>query len=167
MNERAVMMRKISGYAMLLGSLAFLAARPEFSTAQDVPAGPPASSTQPTSDVVSSGAPVVLPSTQPATNLLMFNSRTHSIDAVLDYLSQTADFTVIKIKPATGRITMFTLSPVTPEAGGCVSQQRAQKRWPDGDPDGQAAQDHQPGRCQACRHSRSFRRRSVEDREYR
>src|SRR5271170_4119282 len=105
------MKRKMSGCAMLLGSLAMLAARPELAAAQDVPA----SSTQPTADVVSSGSQVVEPSTQPATTKLVFSFKDASLDAVLDYLSQTAGFTVIKLKPATGRVTMFTRSPVTPE----------------------------------------------------
>ena len=45
----------------------------------------------------------------------MFNFKDASIDSVLDYLSQTAGFFVIKVHPATGRVTMFTRWPVTPE----------------------------------------------------
>ena len=69
--------------------------------------------TQATPDVVS-GSFVASPSTQPA-KLLTFNFRDASIDAVLDYLSSEAGFTVVKIKPATGTVTMFTRSPITPD----------------------------------------------------
>jgi general secretion pathway protein D len=106
------MKRKLNRYALLVGSLAIFGAGPEWSSAQIVAA----SSTQPTADVVASGSQVVEPSSQPSTNLLTFSFKDASLDAVLDYLSQTAGFTVIKLKPATGRVTMFTRTPVTPEA---------------------------------------------------
>jgi general secretion pathway protein D len=106
------MKRKISSFALLLGSLAMVVARPDVAAAQVTRAG---SDSQPTASVVSSGGPVVVPTTQPATTMLTFNFRDASLDAVLDYLSQTAGFTVIKLKPATGRVTMFTRSPVSPE----------------------------------------------------
>jgi general secretion pathway protein D len=104
------MKRKMSGCALLLGSLAMLTARPELSAAQDVPA----SSTQPTADVVAGAGQVGMPTTQP-TGKLMFNFKDASIDSVLDYLSETAGFFVVKVHNVTGRVTMFTRYPVTPE----------------------------------------------------
>jgi general secretion pathway protein D len=85
---------------------------PAWSSAQI--ADPPASTTQPSEQVIASGGTVLSPSTQPATQITM-NFKDASIDAVLDYLSQTAGFFVIKEVPVTGRVTVFNRTPISPE----------------------------------------------------
>src|SRR5262249_1642705 len=104
------MKRKLKGFSILMGVVALSLSRPEFAAAQDAPVPLPSdATTQPTAPVVSSSGygSVVEPATQPS-KLLTFNFKNASLDAVLDYLSQNAGFTVIKIKAATGTVTMFT-----------------------------------------------------------
>jgi len=114
------MKRSLSGCALLIGSFAIGVLRPDWAAAQVAPTDAPSTmpsvpTTDPTADVVSSSGTVSMPTTQPATKMLTFNFKDASLDAVLDYLSQTAGFIVIKLKPATGRVTMFTRYPVSPE----------------------------------------------------
>ncbi len=66
---------------------------PAWSSAQIT--DPPGAATQPAGQVIASSGTVLSPSTQPATQITM-NFKDASIDAVLDYLSQTAGFFVIK-----------------------------------------------------------------------
>jgi general secretion pathway protein D len=100
---------KTRGCLLVLASLAILAARPSLSAAQDAP-----DATTQNVPVVASAGTVIMPSTQP-TAKLKFRFVDAQISTVLDYLSQTAGFTVVYIKPASGTITMFTQTPVTPD----------------------------------------------------
>jgi general secretion pathway protein D len=81
--------------------------------AQDAPQSAPTS--QPDGGVLVSAGPVVMPSTQPESRLLSFNFKDASIDAVLDYLATSAHFVVVKMVPVTGRVTMLSPTPITPE----------------------------------------------------
>jgi general secretion pathway protein D len=104
--------------ALVLGALAMGGGGANVASAQTAPAQTApdptiAPATQPSDAVVSSSSPVVMPSTQPTT-MLTFNFKDASLDTVLDYLSQTAGFIVLKVHPATGRVTMFTRVPVSP-----------------------------------------------------
>src|SRR5580692_3114039 len=111
-NERAIMKRPLRVSAFLAGFAAIAVFSASPLAAQTDPSLVP--NTQPTADVVSSGGEVVVPTTQPA-KLLTFNFKDASIDAVLDYLSDAAGFFVIKVQPVTGRVTMFSRTPVSPE----------------------------------------------------
>jgi general secretion pathway protein D len=113
MKEGSVMKRKFSTCAAMLGALAALHWGTVSGQTQVSPDTTDPSS-QPTANVVS-GTNVVPASTQPAAKLLKFNFKDASIDAVLTYLSEEGGFTILKIKPATGTVTMYTATPITPD----------------------------------------------------
>jgi general secretion pathway protein D len=119
-----VFMRALKRCAVLLSSAALLAAEPLRLAAQEAAAP----TTQP--------APATAPSSQPSvtitlpprtdglalqsgnhvpTTQISFNFKDASVDAILDYLSQTAGFVVVKEQPITGRVTVLSKQPVTPE----------------------------------------------------
>jgi general secretion pathway protein D len=107
------MKRKSRGITLLTAALAAVLIHPAWSSAQIT--DPPTPSTQPSDQVIASGGQVLSPSTQPAATQITMNFKDASIDAVLDYLSQTAGFFVIKEVPVTGRVTVFNRSPISPE----------------------------------------------------
>lgn len=121
-------MRGLNRVALILSSAAILAAEPLRLAAQvGVPTAPPgAPSTQ--------GAPTTQPSTQSSfvpglstvvnpgdgkrqvpTTQIAFNFKDASIDTILDYLSQTAGFIVIKSATVSGRVSVESKEPVTPD----------------------------------------------------
>jgi general secretion pathway protein D len=53
-------------------------------------------------------------STRPATTQISLNYKDASIDAVLEYLSDVAGFVIVKEVPVTGRVTVLSKQPVTP-----------------------------------------------------
>lgn len=108
------MKRHLRGITFFAGALAIAMIHPARSLAQVAAAGAPNPGAQPSADAIAASGQVLEPTTQPTTRIT-FNFRDASIDAVLDYLSQTAGFTVIKLQPATGHVTMFTRTPITPE----------------------------------------------------
>src|ERR1700685_2360549 len=107
------MNRNLRGITIFAGALAALMMHPAWSAAQTDPATAP--SPQSSGDVVASSGQVLVPSTQPAATQITMNFKDASIDAVLDYLSQTAGFFVIKEVPVTGRVTVFNRTPISPE----------------------------------------------------
>jgi general secretion pathway protein D len=92
-------MRKAGRYAMTIGS-AVLLAIPALPLAAQIPATEPS---------VQEGA------TRLATTRISFNFKDASVDAVLDYLSETAGFIVVKEVTVSGRVTVLSKQPVTPE----------------------------------------------------
>ncbi|HEX4053964.1 MAG TPA: type II secretion system secretin GspD [Tepidisphaeraceae bacterium] len=108
------MKRHLRGITFFAGSLAIAMIHPAWSRAQVATPGASNPGAQPSADAIAASGQVLEPTTQPTTRIT-FNFRDASIDAVLDYLSQTAGFTVIKLQPATGHVTMFTRTPITPE----------------------------------------------------
>jgi general secretion pathway protein D len=107
------MKRTSRGITFFAGTLAALMLHPAWCKAQATDAPNP--NPQSTGDVVASSGQVLSPSTQPAATQITMNFKDASIDAVLDYLSQTAGFFVIKEVPVTGRVTVFNRSPISPE----------------------------------------------------
>jgi general secretion pathway protein D len=107
------MKRKSRGITLLTAALAAVLIHPAWSSAQIT--DPPSPSTQPADQVIAASGQVISPSTQPAATQITMNFKDASIDAVLDYLSQTAGFFVIKEVPVTGRVTVFNRSPISPE----------------------------------------------------
>jgi general secretion pathway protein D len=112
MKEGSVMKRKFGTCAVMLGALTALQWGGVMGQTT-MPSDTTDPSSQPTAPVVSGSN--VVPATQPGAKLLTFNFKEASIDAVLNYLSEEAGFTIIKIKPATGTVTMFTRTPITPD----------------------------------------------------
>ncbi len=55
------------------------------------------------------------PTTGPGKAMLSLNFKDASIDAVLDHLSEVAGFIVVKEVPVTGRVTVISRRPVTPD----------------------------------------------------
>jgi general secretion pathway protein D len=108
------MKRHTRRIAFLAGSLAMAMIHPDGSSAQVAASTAPNPGAQPT-EIAGTAQQVVEPTTQPTTRGILFNFKDASIDAVLDYLSEKAGFTVIKIVPVTGRVTMFNRTPITPE----------------------------------------------------
>ncbi|HSU67662.1 MAG TPA: type II secretion system secretin GspD, partial [Tepidisphaeraceae bacterium] len=74
--------------------------------------------TEPTGNSFAPGVPtIVTPNDghRPPTTQISFQFKDASIDAILDYLSQTAGFIVIKDAPVSGRVTVIAKQPVTPD----------------------------------------------------
>lgn len=119
-------MRRLNRVALILSSAAIVAAEPLRLAAQigaetqPAPAAQAAPSTQPTtqSSFVPGVTTVVNPGDgrhRPPTTQIAFNFKDASIDAILDYLSQTAGFIVIKDAPVSGRVSVESKEPVTPD----------------------------------------------------
>src|SRR3954453_23143517 len=60
------------------------------------------------------GGSTTQPTTGPSTQITL-NFRDASVDAVLEYLSSTAGFVILKESPVSGRVTLLSRQPVTPE----------------------------------------------------
>ncbi len=103
------MNRHFGGLASFVGSVALVATFSSLCAAQD------AATTQPDGGVIVSSNPVALPTTQPESRLISFNFKDADISAVLDYLATNAKFVVVPIVPVTGRVTMLSPTPITPE----------------------------------------------------
>ncbi len=99
-------------------------ANPQAAPPQAVPATPPptavgeSSTTRPamTGDI-GPGASITIPrrSTRPATTQITFNFRDAPVDAVLERLSDEAGFIIVKQSPVSGRVTVLSARPVTPD----------------------------------------------------
>ncbi len=107
------MKRNLRGMTFFAAALAAAMIHPVAADAQVADGADPGA--QPSADVIASGGQVLSPSTQPAATQITMNFKDASIDAVLDYLSQTAGFFVIKEVPVTGRVTVFNRTPISPE----------------------------------------------------
>jgi len=59
--------------------------------------------------------PTTQPASRPSTTRISFNFKDTSVDAVLDYLSDVAGFVVVKEATVSGRVTILSKQPVTPE----------------------------------------------------
>jgi general secretion pathway protein D len=122
-------MRGFNRVALILSSAAILAAEPLRLAAQIV-----APDTQPATAPSTQAAPTTQPTTQssfvagvptvlnppdgrhrPPTTQIAFNFKDASIDAILDYLSQTAGYIVIKSAQVSGRVSVESKEPVTPD----------------------------------------------------
>ena len=120
-------MRGLNRVALILSSAAIMAAEPLRLAAQigapdtqPAPSTQAAPTTQPTtqSSFVPGVATVVNPGDgrhRPPTTQIAFNFKDASIDAILDYLSQTAGYIVIKDAPVSGRVSVESKEPVTPD----------------------------------------------------
>jgi general secretion pathway protein D len=120
-------MRGLNRVALILSSAAILAAEPLRLAAQigaadtqPAPSTQAAPTTQPTtqSSFVPGVATVINPGDgrhRPPTTQIAFNFKDASIDAILDYLSQTAGYIVIKDAPVSGRVSVESKEPVTPD----------------------------------------------------
>jgi general secretion pathway protein D len=96
--ERAIM-RKLRRCALILSSTAVVGL--------SLPIGAQIPGAQPSDQTA--------PATRPATTRISFNFKDASVDAVLDYLSDQAGFVVIKESPVSGRVTVLSKQPVTPD----------------------------------------------------
>lgn len=100
-------------------TLALIAAVSPVAFAQPVP--PPPSTTQPPApgpNITAAPGETLSPaSTQPwgPTTQISMNFRDASIDAVLEYLSTNAGFVVVKESPVSGRVTVLSRQPVSPD----------------------------------------------------
>jgi general secretion pathway protein D len=119
-------MRGLNRVALILSSAAILAAEPLRLAAQigaadtrPAPSTQAAPTTQPTtqSSFVQGVPTVINPGARhgPPTTQIAFNFKDASIDAILDYLSQTAGYIVIKDAPVSGRVSVESKEPVTPD----------------------------------------------------
>jgi general secretion pathway protein D len=126
MQTKGIFMRGFNRVALLLGSAAFLAAEPLRIAAQIGPDTRPTSpnaSTAPTTQpsgtgTFTPGVPTIISPAngrKPPTTQISFKFKDASIDAILDYLSQTAGFIVIKDAPVSGRVSVISDQPVTPD----------------------------------------------------
>src|ERR1700688_1755402 len=92
--------------------MALLAGAAPVLWAQQGPQAPPTEpATQPAATQPVTGQP---PPTEPA-SAISLNFKDASVDAVLDYLSEQAGFAVVKEQPVSGRITMVSKQPVSPQ----------------------------------------------------
>jgi general secretion pathway protein D len=129
-------MRGLIRTALLVGCAAYLFVQSGRLTAQVgpdtrplAPDSQPAAVTQP-ADTTQPAMTTLPPSTgtagvpsimvppdghRPPTTQISFNFRDASIDAILDYLSQTAGFVVLKDGPVSGRVSVLSKQPVTPD----------------------------------------------------
>ncbi len=75
------------------------------------------SATQPaTTNAATTTSPITtVPTTGPGKTLLNLNFKDASIDAVLDHLSEVAGFVVVKETAVSGRVTVISRRPVTPD----------------------------------------------------
>ncbi len=91
----------------LAAGVALMASMSQALRAQDAPA-----TTSPSEPM---GGEVRIGTSKPATTQISLNFKDASIDAVLDYLSDVAGFVVVKEAPVSGRITMLSKQPVSPQ----------------------------------------------------
>jgi general secretion pathway protein D len=119
--KERVSMRGLNRCALILSSAAFLAAEPLRLAAQVLPdtrpTTQPAPTTEPGTPAGSNVTTIFRPpdGRRPPTTQIAFNFKDASIDAILEYLSQTAGFIVLKDGPVSGRVSVLSVQPVTPD----------------------------------------------------